>query len=208
MNFHITEKKKHMIFIILLIILTVLVRLQSDHQTDFDSYWLHAQAESIQLHGSALWVFHPSSVFGYYPLSYPSGTMFILASMSSLTGLDMNTTVLMESIIAGLCVTLLVLIFTHYVSKSWIVAHLAAFILTLSPIFVSYTSFNAAGRVLILIFYIPFLLFLLKWQDTKKWSYLVISGLFFVVSLAIHRTGQLRYRRYQYGAHEKPCRLD
>lgn len=191
MNFHITERSKHILFIILLIILTVLVRLQSDHQTDFDSYWLHAQAESIQLHGSALWVFHPMSLFGYYPLSYPSGTMFFLAATSALTGLSMNLTVLVTSIFVGLLMVLLTLMVGRKFFKSWLVGYVGAFIVALSPIIVNYTSFNAGGRVLIIPFLLMFLWSVARWQHTSRKRYLLLAVLFLLFSFLTHRTAQL-----------------
>ena len=190
MNFHLTEKRKHALLIILLIILTLVVRLQSDHQTDFDSYWLHGMAESIQIHGSALWVFHPASLFGYYPLSYPSGTQFFLATASTLTGLDMNTTVFATALLVGVLATMLVLLVGYRLFKSWLVGYLAAFIFSLSPIIIQYTSFNASGRMFIMLFYLLFIWTLVEWYRLRKKRHLGLAVLFLLFALLTHRTSQ------------------
>lgn len=185
------SKGKRIFLLVLLIALSLAIRLQNDHQTDFDSYWLHAQAESIQLHESALWVFHPASIFGYYPMSYPSGTMFFLATASSFLGLDMNQTVFITSVFTGLLITLLVFAFAHRLTNSWLTAYIAAFVTSLSPLFVNYTAFNAGGRVLIMIFYIPMLLCGLLFYERKRFSYLLAFASFLLFSFITHRTSQL-----------------
>ena len=185
------KKSTKIIIIALLIILAVIVRLQHTHQTDFDSYWLYGQGESIQIHKSALWVFHPASLFGYYPLSYPSGVPFFLAMFSTMTGIDMNTTVLITSIILGLLITFLVYALAKKIFKNEIIAFLSALVVTLSPIIVDYTAFNAGGRVLIMFFYIPMVWCMLHFYETRRWTYLMLSVMLLVFSFFVHRTGQL-----------------
>lgn len=191
MKLDITHKHFKTILIILLIVITIGLRLQNDHQTDFDSYWLHAMGESIELHGSALWVMHPASLFGYYPLSYPSGTPFTLAVADTLTGLGMNSTVFVISIISGL----LLVFFTFEISKkfehSWITSYIAALIVAFSPIIINYTAFNAAGRILVLVFALPFLWTLMEWYRSKKHKYLFLSIALLIFAFFAHRTAQL-----------------
>jgi len=190
LNFHLTERKKHVFMLILLITLTVAVRFQNDQQTDFDSYWLHAQAESIQLHESALWVYHPLSLFGYYPLSYPSGTMFYLATASEMTGLNMDQTVLITSILLGLWLAMWTVVIARRLSRSWVVGYVAGFITSLSPILINYTSYNAGGRVLVLVFTLPIIASMLHWYDTRKTKYLFVSALLLLLAFLTHRTAQ------------------
>ena len=58
------NSEKRNILLIGLLILGFIVRLLYTHQTDFDSYWIHGMAESINIHGYAKWIFHPASLFG------------------------------------------------------------------------------------------------------------------------------------------------
>ena len=100
--------KNEMILVLLLVITGLAVRLMPTNQTDFDSFWIHGMSESIKIYGFAQWVYHPVSLFGYYPLSYPSGLMFFLALVSELTGLTMNATILVTGIFFGIFTTLMV----------------------------------------------------------------------------------------------------
>src|SRR3989338_8282042 len=102
----ITQNNEQRFLLFLVLCLAVAVRLQYPHQTDYDSYWIHGMSESIDTYGYAKWVFHPASLFGYYPLSYPSGLMFLLDVISSLTGLSMDHTILTTGIFSGIFATL------------------------------------------------------------------------------------------------------
>ena len=177
------------VLIMLLVILTVAVRLGNDHQTDFDSYWLHGMAESIQIHHSALWVFHPASLFGFYPMSYPSGTPFFLSVFSELSGISMNQTIFVSSILLGLLITGLVFLLTKELFNSNKIAYLSSLIVSLGATFINYTSFNAAGRIFVMPFALLFFWSLLKWQKERRMSFLFLSGLMFVFALLAHRTG-------------------
>jgi hypothetical protein len=48
-------------------------------------------SQSILDQGFADWIMHPISLIGYYPLGYPSGFMYLLASLSALTGIELIT---------------------------------------------------------------------------------------------------------------------
>lgn len=191
MNIDITDKKKQTILLIILLLITILVRLQTTHQTDFDSYWLHAMGESIQIHKAALWVFHPTSLFGYYPLSYPSGTPFILATTDTLTGLGMNMNILISSIIFGILLSGFTFILTKKFLNSWFASYFAALTISLSPLIINYTAFNAAGRITVLLFVLPFIWTLIKWLEEKKLKYLILAVFLLIFSFFMHRTAQL-----------------
>lgn len=181
-------KWSQVLLIILLVVLTIVVRLGNDHQTDFDSYWLHGMAESIQIHESALWVFHPVSLFGFYPISYPSGNPFFLATFSELTGLDINMSIFVSSIIIGLLVVGLVFMLALSLFKSKPVAYLSAFIVSLSPTFINYTSFNAGGRVLVMPFILLFVWSLIQWHNHRSFRYGILAFISFLFALLVHRT--------------------
>jgi hypothetical protein len=204
------SKVREYLLILILILITIVVRLQYTHQTDFDSYWIHGMAESINTYGYAKWVFHPASLFGYYPLSYPSGIMFFLAFVNEITGLGMDATIQITGIILGILGTLLVFILGRK-TAGFFVGYLAAFIFTLSPQIIYYSSWVAAGRYLIIVFYLALVLILTHFlqriglgfdkdeESSKKnvfsWiatmKYIAASATIFVFMFMIHRTAQL-----------------
>lgn len=189
----ITEKmnKKHILIMSLIILLAVFCRLYTSYPTDFDTYWIQGQAESIQVEGSALWVLHPASLFGYYPLSYPSGIFFFLATVSSLTSMSMTTTVFIFSIFVSIAITLLTYLVSIKIFNKKNIGYLSAVIVALSPILIFHTAFNAHGRTLIMIFYLLIIYYMIELYETKKKRYALILFLLIILSIFTHRTSQL-----------------
>lgn len=185
------KQYQRIILIVLLLLVSIVVRLQYDYQSDFDSYWLHAQAESIQIHKSALWVYHPASLFGYYPLSYPSGTMFFLAMFSEMSGLSMHHTVFVSSLFVGLLVIFLTFILTKEMINNWNYAYLTSLVVSFSPIIINYSSFNAGGRIFVMPFYLLALWSIVKLYKTKSWKYVFILCSAITFAFFVHRTAQL-----------------
>ncbi len=182
------SKKLQIILLIVLIIALISVRITRDHETDFDSYWLHGMAESIQIHKSALWVFHPASLIGFYPMSYPSGTPFFLATFSELTGLSMSKTIMITSIILAIIISLMTFMLVQEIFHSWITSYLSALIIGLSPEIINYTSYNAGGRILIIPFVLLLTYSLIKYFKTKKTKYLTLAVISLLYSLLTHRS--------------------
>ncbi len=74
-----------------------------DHERyQADSYFIHRLSQSIVSEGRALWAFNSFSYIGYYPFSYPSGTPFLLADLALLTGLSVETTILVSGMVFGM----------------------------------------------------------------------------------------------------------
>ncbi len=67
-----------------------------------DSYYIHLLSDSIIKDGSAAWVFHPLSYFGYFPFSYPSGVPFVVSEFSMMSGLSIEYSVLVLDMIIAL----------------------------------------------------------------------------------------------------------
>ena len=72
------------------------------HEEGYDSFFIHVLSNSIVDAGHAKWVLHPMSLYGLYPLSYPSSQPFLLAGGSLLSGIDMEMMILLNSIVLGL----------------------------------------------------------------------------------------------------------
>ena len=84
--------------LLLLILLNIAVRIPvTPHEIGCDSFFIHWMAQSILEEGTALWLIHPASVFGLYPFSYPSFVPFLLATISNIMGLEIETIILIIS---------------------------------------------------------------------------------------------------------------
>jgi hypothetical protein len=67
-----------------------------------DSYFIHRLSQSIVNEGRALWTFNSLSYIGYYPFSYPSGAPFFMAELALLTGLSVESTILVSGMLFGM----------------------------------------------------------------------------------------------------------
>jgi hypothetical protein len=91
------SKKVVLLFLAVLILLSIAVRypLVEHERFQTDSYTIHYFAKSIVDNGYARWTFHALSYLGYYPISYPSGSAFFLAEFSSVTGMELESSILL-----------------------------------------------------------------------------------------------------------------
>ena len=184
--------------ILLLIVLTIVMRTHFQHQFHFDSFVIMNKAMSIIKFGYAEWVLEPLSLFGYYPLSYPSGFMYFLASFSLVTGLDMHTTIYVVSILLAF-ITLVGMYLLLQEFNNITLSLIVLLILTTTSNFVVYTSNTASARIFAICLY-PFFIFSLfkiykAFLNGKglaiKVKYIFLSVLLFVLMALAHRLSQL-----------------
>lgn len=197
------EKLNFFLLLVLLLLLALIVRIGFNHPTDFDSMWIQGMAETINSYGYAKWIYHPMSLFGYYPLSYPSALMYFLAVVSAISGLSMNSTIHFTGILFGLVATMYVFLIGRIFGGP-LVGYLASFIFSLSPIVINFSSYVASGRFFLILFFLVFLTFLLKIfkitennlnnnniNISKFIKYWVTIGIALIYMFMTHRTAQL-----------------
>ena len=180
--------KKTFTILLLLILLNIAVRIPvTPHEIGHDSFYIHWMAQSIIEEGTALWLVHPASVFGLYPYSYPSFVPFLLSIFSNIMGLEIETIILMTSISFGVIGVLFAYMLGKEFSGNELVAYLTAFCFSLSPIFISFTSWTTSARHLFVLL-LPLILFLvLRYERTKDNRYLFLTLLFLLVEASVHR---------------------
>lgn len=86
------------------------------HEIGWDSFVMHAMADSLTATGTAGWWLHPASVFGFYPFSYASAVPFLLSEFAQWTGLGTEHAVLILDLFFGVLAVFLVasMAFTGY----------------------------------------------------------------------------------------------
>ena len=100
MNF---PKRVNIFLLLFLAALNITLRYPKlPHELGFDSFFIHGLANSILIHEYAKWILHPFSYFGLYPLSYPGAYPFFAASISAMTGLEVEISIFIVAIIFGL----------------------------------------------------------------------------------------------------------
>jgi len=82
--------------LLFLVSLNFLIRFpRTPHELGFDGFVYHGMTVSLIQNGNALWVLHPLSYFGMYPLSQPSGSLFVLADFSVISGVSVEGAILL-----------------------------------------------------------------------------------------------------------------
>lgn len=183
------SKKTEYVLIGLLITLSIILRLPTvPHEFGCDSFFIHGLANSISMFGSAKWILHPFSFFGWYPLSYPSGVPFILSGLSQSTGIDIEHIILIFAIFTGV-----ISIFTSYImaleiKNNDLFALIVAFCFSIAPIFLNYTIWTISTRGTLLALIPAFLWSLLKIYKHKSLLYGILSVVLLFMLATTHRS--------------------
>jgi len=136
-----------------LIVITILIRYpRTPHEIGVDSFLIHQISNSISTFGTISWALSPFSLFGMYPLSYPSGLPTLLSIVSQLLGIDMETAILITSFILAILGTSAVYIMVKKLSENVCLSLLSAFVFSIAPVFIELTSWTATTRNLFIAF--------------------------------------------------------
>jgi len=187
------SRKVVFLFLAVLILLSIAVRypLVEHERFQTDSYTIHLFAKSIVDNGYAKWTFHVLSYLGYYPISYPSGSPFLLAEFSSVTGMDLESSILLTDFLFAVLFCLgAFLLARQFITKSEY-ALLAAFFMVTGARFVDTTYWDASARgpVIVLMTLAVFVLF--RGAATGQTRMLIFAVLFGVGSFATHHMAVL-----------------
>lgn len=186
-------KSKEFILLALLILLTIIIRLpNTTHPRGIDTFTVYKNADSISEIGYAIWVLHPTSLIGMYPLSTPSAEPFFLSIFSLITGLDMSYSILFTQIAISLLGILGMFIFIKEFS-SFLFAFLSAFVFSISTYFIDFTRWFVTTRILLIVL-IPLLLWvLLKTYKDKanRIKYSILAIIIYLLLAMTHRLVQL-----------------
>jgi len=151
-----------------LLVLNIIFRIPwTPHGVDVvDSRFVWSLANSISASGYIMWALHPTSFFGLYPLSYPSGSPVALSISSQLTGVDVEYVIL----IFGFFLAILGMLGSYTMAlKMWdnhLFAFFTSFAFSTAPIFIEYTRWTATSRNLFLSLF-PLFLWTVFWFNKK-----------------------------------------
>jgi hypothetical protein len=169
----------------LLVLLNVILRMPSiPHAKGRDSFYIQSLASSINAFGEARWWDHWLSVFGYYPYSYASGLPFTLSGMSQLLGIDVETAILVYSVIFGVLTLFLAFTLAGLIYNNFIFKYAMAFFFSISPGIMLFTTWEASARGPFIIF-LPLLLFVLL-KDLSLPKKIIMGSLCLVFLFSSH----------------------
>lgn len=182
----ISQKHKVILFT-LLIILNIVLRIPSiPHEKGADSFAVHALANSITTFGQAKWWINWLSVFGLYPYSSASAVPFSLsgiAQLTGLTGLMMEKTILLYSIVLGLFSIFTAYTLAGVVYRDFLFKYLMALFFSAAQGTMTFSTWEISTRGPFLIF-LPLFLFILL----KKIGYVRKAILLFALALFLYAT--------------------
>ncbi|MCX9084515.1 MAG: hypothetical protein OIN87_06960 [Candidatus Methanoperedens sp.] len=178
----VSEKNK-IILLILLILLNFVIRIPSiPHEKGGDSFYIHSLANSVTTYGYADWWWNWLSIFGFYPYSYASAIPFSVSGMSQLiglTGIDMEKTILLYSVMLGLLSIFTVYILAGIIYEDFLFKYLMALFFSVSQGIQIYSTWEISTRGPFIIFLPLFLFILLKNMNyMKAIFFLLIIGMF------------------------------
>lgn len=190
------SNKQKLLLVFLLVVTIILFTTYYKYPWHPDHYTLGQYTNALIEKGYAPWVLHPISLFGYYPLSIPSGLEYFFAVLHNLTSLDLPILFYMFSVFSALFAVAGVYLLMREFS-SFETSFLTAFILATMVYFVKNVSNTASSRMFNIIFYPLFILVLFKLFKTYKEEhkisikYIITAILLFVFMNLIHRFGQI-----------------
>lgn len=137
--------------VLLLVFLTVLTSIVLryplvEHERHNDTFFNRLLADSILENEYAVWTFHPLSYIGYYPASYPSGTPFLLAEISELTGMGMSLSIMVFSMFCGVLFVLSTFCLLRVLLRRVDLLLLATILAALAPRFIDTSYWSGSAR--------------------------------------------------------------
>jgi len=185
---NILSKKKILIILSLIILLNIIIRIPiTPHEIGLDSFYNHWMIGSIIENEKALWVIHPTSLFGFYPYSYPSFVIYFTSILTTMLSISIEHTVLILCFILGVLGVLFSYLFVKELTNNDWTTILSSFLFSLSPLFLSFTQWTNSTRHLALTMMPLFLFCLVRFENKKEYRYLLLSFLIFIVGVMSHR---------------------
>jgi len=171
-----------------LVSLNLLVRYpRTPHELGLDGFIFHGMTLTLVEDGAAKWVIHPLSYFGLYPLSHPSGSIFFLASLTDVSGVQIEGAILLFDFGLILVGILAAFMLSMEIRRDEALALLVGAFFSLSPRLVSGLLWEIPTRTLFSVFVPLFIWMLLRWHRSRDHRWLGFVVVVLVVMMSAHR---------------------
>ena len=177
---------------LLIILASIILRYPLvEHERHNDTFFNRMLAASLIEEEHAVWIFHPLSYVGYYPLSYPSGMAFLLAEVTELVGVNLSVSIVMLCMFSSVLFALAVFFLSRVLLARIDLCILAVVLSILAPRFVDISYWSASARapfvpLAILAVYAAF-----KLGSTGRPAFMVVLGMTTVGCFALHHMAVL-----------------
>ena len=186
-------KKSQRFFLLFLFFLILFFQYpRTEHMIGNDSFQNMGMSRMLLDSGTMSWALHPSSVFGLYPFSYPSGVQTLTAAMAVSTPLSLELCYLLVSAAMVLLGASGMFMMAGEINRNFIFKFSAAFSFVLTPVVFKYSTWTASTRGAFILM-LPFFLYLcLKaMHSVRKTRFFFTALIFFIVLVSIHHMGLL-----------------
>lgn len=174
-----------MMLLLGLIILNVLFRYPvTPHEIGWDSFEIHALANSVTEFGNAKWWVHSLSIVGMYPLSYASSVPFFLSGMSQTTSIDMEWTIWIFCLFIGTVSIFVAYLLAGLIWDDDIFKFLVPFTYTLSSGMLTLTTWTLSTRGFFVVLLPLFIYLMIKSRFHSK--FIILTVFIFMLMLATH----------------------
>ncbi len=163
----------------------------TSHETGVDSFFIHNLTTNIIREGNGEWVLNPLSLFGLFPLSYPSAGPFLFAGLSWLSGLSVEVTILLASLAFGAFGVLTSFALAREFRDDDFFCLSVSSIYAFAPRFLSFTLWTGSMRGLFMVVLPIFVWTILRSYREPRAINFSLLVLVFVILAAIHRLGIL-----------------
>jgi hypothetical protein len=189
----VVSKKTVLLALLVIVLVSIAIRypMVEHERNQTDSYFMHLLSQSIVDNGYAKWTFHPLSYLGYYPFSYPSGAPFLLAEVSSLTGINMEASILLLDFMMAIMFALGVFGLARQFLRRPEYVLLATLFAAVGPRFVDTSTWDASARGLfvVLVTFAAFISF--RAAATGQRNLFFVTGLVVIGCFATHHMAVL-----------------
>ena len=176
-----------------LVLVSIVFRYPLDfgHETGSDTTFIHSLSDSIMQSGFAVWILHPTSYFGLYALSYPSGMPFMLASLSSTGGISLEGGMLISGVMFGIVGVLGSFTAARAAKDDDRFALIVALLFSISPFFLKQTTWIGSSRGVVTALVPSLFLVLLIYMRRSNPRHIALALILIVTMMAYHRMGEL-----------------
>lgn len=161
------------------------------HETGIDSFFIHTLTEGITLSGQARWVLNPLSLFGLYPLSYPSVGPFFFSAFAQTAGISTEAAILLASLLFGAASVPVSFMMARALRKDDVFGIAVAFLFSLSPRFLIFTLWTGSARGLFMLLLLLFVWSLLHAYRNPTKANIALIPLVLALAAATHRLAVL-----------------
>lgn len=156
-----------------------------------DSFFYHNAANTILEYGTGKWLLQITSYLGWYPYSFPSGSVFVLAELSIFSGLSVELIIFLFSIVLSFIGSFSIYCLIKQYTNNSIISFISAFIFISIPALLDITIQTFTARYLLIvisIFAFYLLNRILMRKQKRQLKLIILVSCLILILPTIHRT--------------------